>query len=180
MTIGTVIDIRTIQLPLEPPPDFMMEDWQIDLNVRAIKLIKPLVFMHTPFQQTIYLDVDCEVKGSIANLFEVPFAVSCIRGEKLYDTGVISYSHCSPIINDWATMIYEASCHFSTDAIALMEALRQGSHTVDEYPWIYNAIGDKKRHPDALIAHHNGPDGKYLLMQELLCKALWGQTCAVS
>jgi hypothetical protein len=91
--------------------------WQ----VRKAWFRKPVSMLHSPYQHTLWLDLDCEVLGSIDSLFirhkkdEFVLAeetegarrmdcsdVFCNKAVKLYNSGVILFKRNSSLLRIWA------------------------------------------------------------------------------
>ena len=188
-SIGQRIEMEPVKLDLEPPPDFMLDEWKAFtrndyLRARPIWLSKPFALQKTPFEHTVYLDLDCEVKADLEPLFRVPFGLVPLAQDTLkcwtergitmpehqrYNTGVLAYEKHCPIVKAWASMIEECSCHFWSEQEALMETLRQKEFTVIELPERFNAFPDQKV-DDAHIIHHISTSGKLHIICEMLHK----------
>jgi hypothetical protein len=85
---------------------------------------KPFALLNSPFRRTIWIDSDCLIRGSIAELYDYPktphFIAMAIdkseeSGEKHYNAGVISYQHGTPIIQKWAKEVIEREGYFTGD-----------------------------------------------------------------
>lgn len=82
---------------------------------------KPFALALTPYKKTLWLDLDCQVRGSIQQMFEFcenegGFAVArehqlsqnlnlhrkvIAQGETMYNAGVIVYKNDSPVLQKW-------------------------------------------------------------------------------
>ena len=67
---------------------------------------KPLACLQSPFRHTLWLDLDCEVRGPLDSLFSFsnhPSGIGLCKeswkkvGDPLYNSGVISFKHSIPI-----------------------------------------------------------------------------------
>ncbi|MCF7806145.1 MAG: hypothetical protein K9M13_00585, partial [Simkaniaceae bacterium] len=73
-------------------------------TARQSWFLKPFVLQLTPFQKSLYLDLDCEVKMPLNSLFnmDTPFAVALeTTRTDLFNSGVILYEKNSPILHAW-------------------------------------------------------------------------------
>lgn len=141
---------------------------------------KPLVLLKTPYQKTIWLDIDCRVKGNLEPLFryigakkhvalaqEIPSRASSEKAAGLvpqegicYNTGVIAYMHQSPLIKNWALH----ACFNNHEALGDQDLL---SHLLFKHrlkpqvlPSIYNRIHPQPDALDVVIYHHTSLSGK--------------------
>ena len=189
--IGQVIAMEPVEFELEPPPDFIMDEWKHYTKAdyeraRPLWLTTPFALLKTPFEKTLYLDLDCEVRKNLDHLFDIPFGVvpapedtlKCWieRGismpeQRRYNLGVIAYHKNSPIIQAWADMILDSSCHFWSDHEALMETLREKEFTVIELPEHYNTYSTQSISDETAIVHHLMLKGKLHILSEMI------QTC---
>src|SRR3990172_13017127 len=90
-------------------------------DFRAKWFCKPIAMMKTPFEKTLFLDLDCQVLKPLDHIFKSldkhDFAVceetkirheilvkNMVRfqDEKTFNSGVIAYRHKSKIIESWA------------------------------------------------------------------------------
>jgi hypothetical protein len=138
---------------------------------------KALVFLHTPFQHTIWLDIDCQVncqlEEMIANSYH-PSGLSLAKGNankkkiKLlvgwdvakqthYNSGVIVYRHGSPLIEKWTRAVVESDslCLGDQDILELtVEAEKEKPLLLpDTYNW---RVADMGINPHAHIIHYAG------------------------
>jgi len=81
---------------------------------------KPLALLQSPFKQAIWLDSDCEVRGSLVRLFEFcadgGIGMTFDRGTPqrfreamppdapIYNSGVVVFNHGDPVVPQWASM----------------------------------------------------------------------------
>jgi hypothetical protein len=97
-------------------------------QIRPYWFAKPIAMMHTPFEKTLYLDIDCEVLYPLDEIFaylndseivlckdmsEINFFKK--SSEILFSSGVIVYKNKSRIISKWAKKALEYNCEFLGD-----------------------------------------------------------------
>ncbi len=135
------------------------------INTRNFWFKKPLAFTLTPFEKTIWLDLDCEVLGSLAPLFaykNIALAKE-ITNLSLYNSGVIVYKKNSSLIKKWAKESEKASEHFIGDQELLSFLIHTKKIKVDELPPEYNWRMCKGININAQIIHWVGIWGKEII-----------------
>ena len=83
---------------------------------------KPMAMSLSPFQRTLWLDLDCEVRGPVDSLLSLPLspakmAASSVEINQLpqigefphYNTGVVLFEKGSPLVNLWIREIAAGS-----------------------------------------------------------------------
>ncbi len=90
---------------------------------------KPFACLHSPYKKTLWIDLDCQVRKSIAPLFvfcDTPYEVAMVEepayimklhrdvGELLeqeieYNAGVIAFNHGANLIQSWARKCLECN-----------------------------------------------------------------------
>src|SRR5690606_28348364 len=95
---------------------------------------KSLACLQSPFQRTIWCDLDCEIRGSIEPLFaysEHPSGIALRREDPreslsypVYNSGVIVFQRNLPLIEEWARQSFEKNHEFCGDQDLL-------SHLID-------------------------------------------------
>jgi len=85
---------------------------------------KPFVFFKSPFRETLFLDVDCEVVGDVLSVFEhlgknrfgiakdqlyhqLKSKQELLPGEVMHNSGVLAVRHGSKIVEQWAKAIID-------------------------------------------------------------------------
>ncbi|NDD58968.1 MAG: hypothetical protein EBZ47_06955 [Chlamydiae bacterium] len=145
---------------------------------------KPLAFLMTPYKNTLWLDVDCEVMKDLSAVFDkiqaspslciVPRLKSCqkeyiakglaIEGQEGYNSGVVGYGRESSVILDWANETLHKHHLFMTDedlfASLCLEKKYSITHLDAMYNWMPHSHG---WNPEAAIFHWVGEAGKHLL-----------------
>lgn len=163
---------------------FHIEDfWKI----RKAWFKKPFTMLQSPFHTTIWMDIDCEVKGSLQHLFEshecqpgfrialedentIDEWVRCgvfEKGEVIYNSGVVVYTHGHDIFIDWAKETMANNHVASGDQDALCSLLRKKKHTILQLPDIYNWRMKKGKNPEAIIIHWVADRGKSYISNQI-------------
>lgn len=126
---------------------------------------KPLAFTLTPFEKTIWIDLDCEILGSLAPLFAFESLALAKNVHKIfsYNSGVVVYDKNSPIIIKWARDAEKASEHFVGDENFLTYLILSENIKINELPPQYNWTVDRGLNIDVLIFHWLSPKGKQII-----------------
>ncbi len=129
---------------------------------------KPLALLHTPFEKTLWLDVDCEVKSDLSSLFsgfttdlsltsEPEFCQQHLLAhslreptETIYNSGVILYRHGCPIILRWAQATLQSADAFWSDQHLLSRIIHEHQHPIIALSQLYNWHMNFDPHPQRL------------------------------
>lgn len=129
---------------------------------------KPLACLQSPFHRTLWLDLDCEVRGSIAPLFAfsdhpIGIALCKERWKKrcmpIYNSGVIVFRRNLLLIEDWANESFANNHQFRCDQELLSHLITEQKIEVNELPELMNWTLCNGKNPDALIYHWQGYQG---------------------
>lgn len=145
---------------------------------------KPFALLKTPYQKTIWLDLDCQVRGSIEPLFnylnqadialvpEVELDQKLNRerglllpGEIMYNAGVIVFKHGSKVIQEWGKQAIEQNHLFFGDQQLLIRILFSQHIPVEPIPILYNWPMPYGINTNAIIMHWWGAQKANILMQ---------------
>jgi hypothetical protein len=138
-------------------------------------LNKPRLMCQSPFKQTLYLDADTVVMGSLESVFERCGGLACCIGEHPwlrryegesgdtieYNTGVLFFSHqCNGFLRDWRELSYQdqPASHF------LQGDQESGLACDDQFSFGKAIANDGRWHPHVLPLNYNFRPG-------------WMQTC---
>lgn len=134
----------------------------------------------SPFQNSVWIDIDCEVAADISCLtslcensagFSIPKETQSAQeeslrsglilpGETFYSCGVFSFTAHSPILPIWQEMSLHANHEFISEQTLLSRIISKHSFAVHEMSSLYNwhmKLGD---HADVKIKHWAGSWGK--------------------
>ncbi|MBS0620081.1 MAG: hypothetical protein JSS61_01300 [Verrucomicrobia bacterium] len=129
---------------------------------------KPFGLLHSRYQQTLWVDLDCEVLGSLEGLFnEAKEELAIVREEKaehlfqpVYNGGVILFEHGTPLIQEWTRAAATKSHLFWGDDPVLSDVIHQMDAKIVELPEIYNWRLARGLNLNAVIVHWVGSGGK--------------------
>jgi len=146
---------------------------------------KPLACQLTPFQRTLWLDVDCAVLKPVNELFDHPKEVLGLVAEDekfqfslhvsgltafdeiTYNSGVILFDRLNPVMRLWSEKARSESHLFMGDQDLLSRVIYETGGEVESLPSIYNHLVRFKRQKGIKILHYAGLE-KYKMIKNLL------------
>ena len=141
---------------------------------------KPFACLQSPFDRTLWIDVDCEIRGSIAPLFDyvsLPMGLAMAkeqldfsRSYQCYNSGVIAFRKNHPIIQGWADACLKLNGQFRADDDVFAYMLSQKGVEIDEIPPLYNWSRCLKENRNAIIQHWHGSHGKTVIRSQIWSK----------
>lgn len=153
-------------------------------SVRQSWFKKPLALLKSPFQRTMWMDLDCQTLGPIESLFDLLIDGSIalvaeaewsqelnrkkghlLPGEIMYNSGVLLYDRNSSIIKEWAKQSLERSDSFFGDQQLLSRILFTEKIPVVSLEPIYNWPMDNGLNPKAVVLHWSGHFKEYVKIQ---------------
>lgn len=138
---------------------------------------KPFACLQSPYRRTIWIDLDCEIVGSIHPLFQAcgsfGFAIAKDRTDLTYNSGVMAFQRNIPLIQEWADQTFEKNGDFPTDQHLLSKIIEEKRIFVFEIPPIYNWNVGYGLHPETVIYHWLGAIGKNVLRNRIILNDLW-------
>ena len=167
------------------------EKWQ-DLhpdeiwNDRAIWFKKPLFLSMTPFEHSVWIDVDAEVKNPLTPLFDylkdshfavcqdVPRGIAVRRekgllltDENAFLTGVIAYHSTSPLLKKWTENCLTRNDVFFSEQDALNRTIYEEKIPLEILPsgFNYAPCTDCPLPENLVIYHHPFTVGKNQILQ---------------
>ncbi len=148
-------------------------------NVRDAWLKKPFALLGVPFDQAIWLDLDCQVCGILEPLFKMlengaDLAVAKDRkqdveflfpGEVYYNSGVIAFRRDAPIVKQWVETTIAWQDRLPGDQEFLTRAIFLHKPNLIELPRHYNWYWVWGPNEMTLIRHFCGGPGKIELLR---------------
>jgi hypothetical protein len=137
---------------------------------------KPFALLQTPFKETIWLDLDCEILGSLRHLYSKLHRHSRIAlaedntgpfEEVGYNSGVIVYDAKSPLLAHWASSCIRKNDQFLGDQEVLTHLIQDGNIEIAELPSKYNWVIKKAINPEAVVLHWSGSWGKQVIRNKI-------------
>ncbi|MBF5060198.1 hypothetical protein [Candidatus Neptunochlamydia vexilliferae] len=151
---------------------------------RKVWFSKPLILKESPFEETIWTDIDCEVKQNLSPLFEMTrskdgFAISydsekniaearrwstLKEGVRGVQAGVFAYRQNSPLVLEWIDYCMRHLGEENSDQSALSHLLHEKPFDITIFSDKYNWLLPEVPNPHATIVHHTGVGRKRALL----------------
>ena len=122
---------------------------------------KPLACLQSPFDLTVWMDIDCEVCGSLNPIFEVydkGIELALVRDERTveehnYSSGVMLFPQNAPFLKKWAKLCIEGNDKYMGDQNALTDLILARKVRFKELSPIYNWIMFQGYNVSVVVAH---------------------------
>jgi len=194
---GILVAVPELPAPVFSSIFFEGEEW-IDRKLESAPLSlpqriifrKPLALSQSPFQRTLWLDLDCQVRGSLTSLLSfplgpsklaVPFSSSFVEMKNLTQnrifvfpkccTGIVLTSRDSPLLEKWA-FFSRSPLAFQTDEGSLCFAAERSQMLLTMLPHLFHWPVVWGVNDNALIYHWLGQESKSYLRQLITCGEL--------
>ena len=178
---GQLIPLRVVgfaeEAPLEVTKQWEKEAGKQFWDCRDAWFKKPLACLKSPFDRTLWIDVDCEIRGSLTPLFEyasksVGFAMAFEQNPysanyPLYNSGVIAFQKNHQLLHLWAEWSMNKNRLFRGDQEIFSYIVHEQKIKIDEIPPIYNWSRRNPDRSDAVIQHWHGNHGKFVIRTQL-------------
>lgn len=143
---------------------------------------KPFALLQSPYRRTVWIDVDCEIKDNLLDLFEYsknPHGISLTplsphkhlyhlqRGwikpnQKMFNCGVISYQRGARIIQQWAIAVVTREKFYYADQNILTDLIYEQKIDFPFFPATYNwVLKEWGMNPTAKVLHYAGIDVRF-------------------
>jgi hypothetical protein len=142
-------------------------------NIRSAWFKKPIACLQTPYERSLWLDLDCEVKAPLDTLFSLchhpsRLALSLdMSSQTIYNSGVIAFQYGCQIIEEWAHLVFEQSHLFAGDQDILSALILEKKLTISKIPPHYNWSRCYTDNPHAAVLHWHGATGKTVIAHQL-------------
>jgi hypothetical protein len=125
---------------------------------------KPLAMLQSPFERSVWMDLDCEVCRPIDAIFEGidAGALGAVRVAKRahYNSGVIVYDKKAPLLKAWAEACLKKHGSCIGDETLLSHLIRKNQYPFKELGREFNWMMGWGYQPDLVIAHWAASWGK--------------------
>lgn len=166
---------------IDPKQAAMWEKMQPNLwTLRFTWFKKPFAILLSPYKRTLWLDLDCQIRGSIHPLFELcenegGFAIAAEHppsqhlnlmrgiikpGEVMYNAGVLVVKKHSAILNEWIARAKDQNHLYCSDQQLLASILNSKKFIFTTLSPVYNWTADMAFKPEVIILHWWGDQGK--------------------
>ncbi len=143
-------------------------------NARRSWFKKPFAFLSSPYQRTLWMDLDCEVLSPIEEIFDLAAPsgeLALVREfcsqdlplgdpQMRYNGGVVLFQHGSPLIVQWADAATRQNHLYSGDDHLLSNLIYEQKIDVVELPEVCNWRLCRGFNLNAMIVHWIGSGGK--------------------
>ena len=159
---GELFFLPSIELKEVPP--HLAKEWEMRYGTsfwrsRSSWFQKPFACLHSPWEHAVWLDLDCEVVGSIEVLFKAPsLALAKDLAAPTYNSGVIAFQRGCPRIQEWAKQTLLQGHLFRGDQDLLSSVLSR--QAILELPPQFNWPSLAPKIADVVIRHHMGEAAK--------------------
>ncbi len=179
---GVRIRLPVVDFAEEVDPQ-IAQAWEKDFGCRFWEsrnawFKKPMACLKSPFQRTIWIDIDCEIRGPIHSLFDYaskPIGFAMAKDQldfsttyPTYNSGVIVFRQNHPYLKEWANLCLAQNKRFRGDQEAFSQMIAERSEAIDELPPLYNWSRCLEERTDAVIQHWHGHHGKYVIQNSLI------------
>lgn len=176
---------RGILIPFKGPRNFvtkikdpeLIQKWegvhgQGVWKLRKAWYNKPFAMLQSPFEKTVWTDLDCEIVGSLAPLFKLEKVAvarerSIVEEDLGYNSGVVVYPKNSSSIHKWAKACVALNHRYLGDQDILTALIDKGSIELIELPDIYNWRMKFGTNFEAVIIHWVGGWGKEMILNQI-------------
>ncbi len=173
---------------IDPSQSAIWEKMQPNVwNLRFVWYCKPFALLLSPYKKTIWLDLDCQVRGSLQPMFEFcedegGFAIAAEHlpsqilnlqrgliqpGQTMYNAGVLVFQKDSKIIKEWADRAIDQNHLFCSDQQLLASILNSKKFPFKTLSPLYNWTADMQCNSDVVILHWWGGVGKKWILSEI-------------
>lgn len=150
-------------------------EWKV-WNKRNTWFKKPFAFLNSHYEKGLWIDLDCEILGSLEPLFHECDATSQIALVReyysdhvskfdpvaQYNGGVVVFQHGAPIIEKWAEESVLLNHELVGDDSVLSYLIKKHRLDVVELPPVYNWRMMKGLNLDAVVIHWVSSSKNYI------------------
>ena len=150
-------------------------------------LSKPLGLVQSPYEFTIWTDLDCQILKPLDELFDLPLSISGVAatpevartvnhakqcgallpGEKAYNTGVLFFCRQSALIAKWAENTYHRSYEFMGDGDVFNRTIFEKQLHPTKLPQKFNRYFRDGVTKDTVISHFVCSGGKHVILKTM-------------
>ena len=133
---------------------------------------KPFACLQSPFQTTIWIDIDCEIRDSIQELFSFsknPDDLAIAREHSgSFNSGVMVFHHGLPLFEEWACRSIKENELHAGDQDVLSKIIEENASPISLLPPIYNWSRCESEDSSAVILHWHGTYGKAIIRHQMM------------
>jgi hypothetical protein len=156
----------------------LVQRWEEDCGtkfweLRAGWFKKPSALIRTPYQKTIWIDLDCEIRGSLHPLFS-----SCDEQIALVEepeggvnSGVVAFPRTMLfLMQEWEDRSLQENGRYRGDQDILYALIQEKKVPFISLPLIYNWLRTWGDNPQAVIFHWHSAQGKTVIRYQIAKK----------
>lgn len=138
---------------------------------------KPMACLQSPYQKTVWLDLDCQVRSCLRPLFNYAKEKNSLaiakensihmQQEGLYNSGVLVFQKDNPLLEEWALLALKKNHLYPGDQDILSALLKEQTAVLEELPAIWNWSRSLENTPVVRIQHWHGPHGKQVIAHQM-------------
>ena len=146
-------------------------------NPLATTFCKPFALLASHFRYTVLMDLDCEVRGDLAPLFDLARQGCSLRDDRFapeadsrspVQSGVIAVRHGHPLIPAYAQHVLRRWRELHSDQSSLNAVVDDFRSEVTPMPPECHWLRLEGENPAALVFHWTGPQGKTQIRRTLV------------
>jgi hypothetical protein len=140
---------------------------------RAPWFKKPFACLASSYQQTLWIDLDCEIRGPLTPLFahcDHPSGLSLFLEnpeEQIFNAGVICFQWGLALFETWAKQAWLVNHLHRGDQELLSHLITKQRLSIGHLPPHYNWSRCREEASDPLIYHWHGAIGKSIIRTQL-------------
>lgn len=175
-----VLDDSFVRPPEEMDPKTVAHIEKIFMNPgwegRSTWFRKPHACMKSPFDKTVWIDLDCYVNDSILPLFNHADGEQGISMREDFSSRNLSYTMLqagvivfrkTPLLQEWTHAAITENAFYRCDQSLISHLLHQKGGIEDKLPNLYNWGRAEGHNLDARIIHFYGESGKKIIRLQM-------------
>ena len=135
---------------------------------------KPFIILQSPYERTVWIDIDCEIRASLKPMFEycndndgISVFKLQLKENTVINCGVVVAKRNSSAFTYWAETILEKSHITVSDETALIEAQKNHPIQITPLPIDFNFLNFWKTNSPVNVYHHGGGAGKREILKQI-------------
>ncbi len=136
---------------------------------RETKFCKPLALTQAPFDLGVWVDLDCEITGSLSPVFDKihpQSKMALVKELGGYNSGVVAYDRSSPLISLWRDLCLHENDRFFSERDVLTFIVNSEPVEIVELPSKYNWVIRDGINIEAVVLHWAGLWGKEVIRRK--------------
>ncbi len=173
---GSVLTLKNkgFVTPKEKIDKSLAEEWEnlYGKNVWQARegwFYKPFAMLLSPYETTLWIDLDCELCNSIEPIFDLlskDDEISILKDpgrEKIYNSGVVLFRKKNKLIEKWAKTCLTTNSQFIGDDYILSYLIEKENYKIKDLPSDYHWMAGLGMNPKATIIHWASNWGKLFI-----------------